>query len=51
VDNPDLSRNFYADGNVVTPLFRANQVDKTTSEIRFPRAERDASLAECITSG
>jgi hypothetical protein len=46
--HPDLSRILYADGKVVTPLFRAKpgdkQVDKATGEIHFPRAERDANF-------
>lgn len=45
---PDLSRMVYADGKVVTPLFRAHPgdrvVDRTTGEIRPARAEHDAGL-------
>ena len=45
---PDLSRMVYADGKVVTPLFRAKPgtkiVNKRTGEIRYPRAEDDAGL-------
>jgi hypothetical protein len=45
---PDLSRMVYADGKVVTPLFRAHPgdrvVDRTTGEIRPARAEPDAGL-------
>jgi hypothetical protein len=46
--HPDLSRMLYADGKVVTPLFRAKpgdkQVDKTTGEIHYPRVESDAGF-------
>jgi hypothetical protein len=46
--HPDLSRMLYADGKVVTPLFRAKpgdkQVDKTTGEIHYPRVELDAGF-------
>jgi hypothetical protein len=45
---PDLSRMVYADGKVVTPLFRAHPgdrvVDRQTGEIRPARAEHDAGL-------
>ena len=44
----DLSRMLYADGKVVTPLFRAKpgdkRVNKTTGEVSYPRAEHDAAL-------
>ncbi|MDA9293049.1 hypothetical protein N9Q18_01045 [bacterium] len=46
--HPDLSRMLYADGKVVTPLFRAKPgdkvVDKTTGEVHYPRAEQDANF-------
>jgi hypothetical protein len=45
---PDLSRMVYADGKVITPLFRAHPGDRigdrTTGEIRTARAEADAGL-------
>ncbi len=46
--HPDLGRVLYADGKVITPLFKAKPgdkvVDKRTGEIHYPRAETDASL-------
>lgn len=46
--HPDLSRLLYADGKVLTPLYRAKPgemaVDRTTGEVRRLRAEPDASL-------
>ena len=46
--HPDLSRTLYADGKVVTPLFKAQPgtkiVNKSTGEVRYPRVERDAAL-------
>lgn len=46
--HPDLSRMLYADGKVMTPLFRARpgdtRLDKTTGELRPLRAEADAGL-------
>ncbi len=46
--HPDLGRILYADGKVVTPLFRAQpgdrKLDKTTGEIKPLRFEPDASL-------
>jgi hypothetical protein len=46
--HPDLSRMLYADGKVVTPLFRARpgdtRLDKTTGELRPVRVEADAGL-------
>ena len=46
--HPDLGRVLYADGKVVTPLFKAKRkdklVNKRTGEIRYPRFEPDASL-------
>jgi len=46
--HPELSRVMYADGKVVTPLFKAQPgtkiVNKTTGEVRYPRAEHDAAL-------
>ena len=46
--HPDLSRMLYADGKVVTPLFRAKpgdkKIDKTTGEVHYPRAENDANF-------
>ena len=46
--HPDLARMAYADGKVVTPLFRfkpdSKVVDRRTGEIRTPRFERDAGL-------
>lgn len=46
--HPDLSRMLYADGKVITPLFRAKpgdkKVDKITGEVHYPRAEHDAAL-------
>jgi hypothetical protein len=45
---PDLSRMVYADGKVITPLFRAHPgdrvVNRVTGEIRPARAEPDAGL-------
>ena len=45
---PDLSRMIYADGKVITPLFKAHPgdriIDRNTGEIRPARAERDAGL-------
>jgi len=46
--HPDLSRMLYADGKVITPLFRAQpgdkRIDKRTGEVHYPRAEHDAAL-------
>lgn len=46
--HPHLSRMLYADGKVLTPLFKAKpgetQVDKATGEVRLVRAEKDAGL-------
>ena len=46
--HPSLTRMLYADGKVITPLFRAKpgdaRVDRTTGEIRPVRAEPDAGL-------
>lgn len=46
--HPDLSRMLYADGKVVTPLFKARpgdtRVDKATGELRQVRTEPDAAL-------
>lgn len=46
--HPDLSRMLYADGKVITPLFRAQpgdkKIDKATGEVHYPRAEHDAAL-------
>ncbi|MGI8775028.1 MAG: hypothetical protein ACR2KQ_08460 [Actinomycetota bacterium] len=46
--HPDLSRMLYADGKVITPLFRAQpgdtRVDKATGEIKPRRHEPDAAL-------
>jgi hypothetical protein len=46
--HPSLSRMVYADGKVLTPLYRAHpddsRVDPKTGEIRPVRAERDAAL-------
>lgn len=46
--HPDLSRMLYADGKVITPLFRAKpgdkKIDKATGEVHFPRAEHDAAF-------
>jgi hypothetical protein len=46
--HPDLSRMIYADGKVLSPLFRAHpgdtRLDKTTGELRPLRAEPDAGL-------
>jgi hypothetical protein len=46
--HPDLSRMVYADGKVITPLFKAHPgdriIDRRTGEIRSARAERDAGL-------
>lgn len=48
VTHPDLSRMLYADGKVVTPLWRAKpgetRLDKRTGELRPLRSERDAAL-------
>jgi len=45
---PDLSRMLYADGKVLTPLFRAKpgdrRLDTTTGELRLVRTENDAGL-------
>ena len=45
---PDLSRMIYADGKVVTPLFKGKAdtriVNRRTGEIRRPRYETDATL-------
>jgi hypothetical protein len=45
---PDLARMLYADGKVVTPLFRAKPdtriLNKQTGEVRTPRFEADAGL-------
>ena len=46
--HPDLSRMLYADGKVLTPLYRAHpgdtRLDKTTGELRLVRAEPDGGL-------
>jgi hypothetical protein len=46
--HPSLSRMLYADGKVLTPLYRAHpddvRVDRDTGEIRVTRAEPDAAL-------
>jgi hypothetical protein len=46
--HPDLARMLYADGKVITPLFRAGpddrKLDKTTGELRVPRHEPDGHL-------
>ena len=46
--HPSLSRMLYADGKVLTPLYRAHpedvRIDPNTSEIRPARAERDGAL-------
>ncbi|MBX7071248.1 MAG: hypothetical protein K1X38_17835 [Microthrixaceae bacterium] len=46
--HPELERLLYADGKVITPLFRARpgdtKLDKTTGELRQPRTETDANL-------
>lgn len=46
--HPDLSRMVYADGKVVTPLFRGQPdtriLNRKTGEIRTPRFEADAGL-------
>jgi hypothetical protein len=46
--HPDLSRCLYADGKVITPLFKAKPgerlINTRTGEIRYPRSEPDASL-------
>jgi hypothetical protein len=46
--HPDLSRMLYADGKVLTPLFKAHPGDRiletTTGELRPARAEPDAGL-------
>jgi hypothetical protein len=46
--HPDLSRMLYADGKVVTPLFKPRpddtKLDKTTGELRTPRHEPDGHL-------
>jgi hypothetical protein len=48
VTHPDASRMIYADGKVVTPLWRAKPgdttMDRQTGEIRALRAEADAAL-------
>ncbi len=48
VTHPDLTRMLYADGKVVTPLWKAKpgetQIDRHTGEIRALRAEGDAAL-------
>ena len=48
VTHPDLNRMLYADGKVVTPLWKAKpgdtRVDPRTGEIRLLRAETDAAL-------
>ena len=45
--HPDLSRMLYADGKVITPLFRAKpgdkKIDKTTGEVHYLRAEQAAA--------
>ena len=46
--HPDLSRMLYADGKVITPLFKSwpddTRLDKTTGELRTPRHEPDGHL-------
>ena len=46
--HPDLDRMLYADGKVITPLFRARpgdtKLDKSTGELRPVRAEPDGGL-------
>ena len=46
--HPDLSRMLYADGKVITALFKATpdhrKLDKTTGELRLPRHEPDGHL-------
>lgn len=46
--HPDLSRMVYADGKVITPLFRARpgdqRLDRATGELTPARAEPDAGL-------
>ena len=46
--HPELDRMLYADGKVITPLFRAHpgdrKLDKTTGELRPVRAEPDGGL-------
>jgi hypothetical protein len=46
--HPDLSRMLYADGKVLTPLYRAHpgdtRLDKTTGELKPLRAEPDGAL-------
>ena len=46
--HPDLTRMLYADGKVITPLFKARpedrKVNKQTGEIRIPRHEPDGHL-------
>jgi hypothetical protein len=46
--HPHLSRMLYADGKVITPLFKAQsddrRLDKTTGELRVPRHEPDGHL-------
>jgi hypothetical protein len=46
--HPDLTRMFYADGKVLTPLFRAHPgdrtLDRTTGELRPTRVEPDGAL-------
>ena len=48
VTHPDLTRMMYADGKVVTPLWKAKpgdtRIDPRTSELRPLRAENDAAL-------
>jgi hypothetical protein len=48
VTHPELERMLYADGKVVTPLWKAKpgdtRVDKTTGELRPLRFEADAAL-------
>ena len=48
VTHPDLSRMLYADGKVVTPLWKAKpgdtRVDKRTGELRALRFEADDAL-------
>ena len=46
--HPDLTRMLYADGKVITPLFKASaedrKLDKATGELRTPRHEPDGHL-------
>lgn len=46
--HPDLARMFYADGKVLTPLFKAKlgetRIDRRTGEIKSRRFEADAGL-------